>query len=239
MHPIPSNRDKILLVAAAPAEAEAIARGLEAPFVDPGVRWTPARLTDTTDLLLSGVGKANAAGAVAAALTTHPNGYAAVINLGIAGALPAETPLALGDSVLATTSVFADEGVRAPDRFLTTEAMNFPVGVEGTDAVPPDPALSAKLGTLADHHAVIATVSACSGRDEDALALTDRTGAKAEAMEGAAAALACARTAGVPFAELRVISNTCGNRESQIWDLARASDRLADLAHQIQSLLSS
>ena len=48
-----------------------------------------------------------------------------------------------------------------------------------------------------------------------------RTKAVAEAMEGAAVVHA-ARRLGVPAIELRVISNTTGDRDNQKWDLAGA-----------------
>jgi futalosine hydrolase len=64
----------------------------------------------------------------------------------------------------------------------------------------------------------------------------DRTGAVAEAMEGAAVVHAALR-AGVPGLEVRAISNTTGDRPTQRWDmpaafaaLGRAGDAIASLA---------
>jgi nucleoside phosphorylase len=48
-----------------------------------------------------------------------------------------------------------------------------------------------------------------------------RTGALAEAMEGAAVGMVAARL-GVAFAEVRVISNNTGDRGGQAWDLPGA-----------------
>jgi futalosine hydrolase len=57
----------------------------------------------------------------------------------------------------------------------------------------------------------------------------DRTGAVAEAMEGAAVALVAHRLR-IPMAEVRVVSNTTGSRPRQVWDLKGALARLSDLA---------
>ncbi|HCT45637.1 MAG TPA: hypothetical protein DF699_10535 [Phycisphaerales bacterium] len=66
----------------------------------------------------------------------------------------------------------------------------------------------------------IATVSWCSGSDACAQGVVERTGAICEAMEGAAVALAARRIdPGIATAELRVISNTTGDRSSQRWAL--------------------
>ena len=96
----------------------------------------------------------------------------------------------------------------------------------GVDA---DPGLLAALRGAVDGIGVIATVSTCSASDPGAREIAQRTGARAEAMEGAAVATV-ARTLGVAFAEVRAISNTAGDRERQRWDIASALDALARCA---------
>jgi futalosine hydrolase len=71
----------------------------------------------------------------------------------------------------------------------------------------------------------IATVATCSGTDEAAESIPRRTGALAEAMEGAAVVHA-ARRLGTPALEIRAISNTTGDRAEQVWDLDRALSAL-------------
>ena len=63
------------------------------------------------------------------------------------------------------------------------------------------------------------------GRDVAAAA-----GEDAPAVEGAAVVHA-ARIAGIPAIELRVISNTTGNREAQKWDLSLALESLRVAVH--------
>jgi futalosine hydrolase len=205
----------LVLGVAAPREARAVA-GDGASVILP---WTPTPIADSVDLVLSGVGKANAAGATAAALAR--GGYGAVINLGVCGTLPG-SPAAIGDVVLATRSVLADEGVEseAGAKWEPMAAVGFPTAIDG-DGVAGDAELMRLLRPRAAHAGVIATVSTCSGTDARAAAAVARTGAIAEAMEGAAALLAAARL-GVPGVELRVVSNTTGERVNQKWELKRA-----------------
>lgn len=180
--------------------------------------------------MLTGVGKANAAGAVAR--TLDPSRHAAAINLGVAGAMPGPSAPPIGGLVLATASVLADDGLATPDGFVTQAELGFPPSDLPGMEFPGDPALLRALGAAGIASARIATVSTCSGTDALAAEIARRTGAAAEAMEGAAAALV-ARRLGVPFAEVRAISNTTGDRQSQRWDLHAALDTLRTLAARL------
>lgn len=217
---------KLLLVVAAPSEARAVA-GDRASVVLP---WAPTSIVEGVDIVLSGVGKANAAGATAAALATGV--YGAVISLGVGGVLPGSTA-AIGDVVLATGSVFADEGVEsvAGEKWETMASLGFPTAIDG-DGVAGDAEFVELLRPLAARVGVIATVSTCSGTDARAAAVVKRTGAIVEAMEGAAVMLASARL-GVPGAELRVVSNTTGERVKQQWELKRALAIVGEVARSI------
>jgi len=213
---------RALLIVAAPAEARAVLAGLGRSGEAPPA-WTQAPINDRLDLVLTGVGKANAAGAVAR--TLDASRHAAAINLGVAGAMPGPSAPPIGGLVLATASVLADDGLATPDGFVTQAALGFPPADLPGMEFPCDPALLRALGAAGIASARIATVSTCSGTDALAAEIARRTGAAAEAMEGAAAALV-ARRLGVPFAEVRAISNTTGDRQSQRWDLHAALDTL-------------
>ncbi|MFM9997230.1 MAG: futalosine hydrolase [Phycisphaerales bacterium] len=219
---------RVLVATAAPAEGRAVLRALGA---DPGLAerpWSLHRASRCLDVVATGIGKSNAAGAVARVL--DPACHRAVISTGVGGALPGSR-LALGAVVLAPRSVFADEGLASPEGFVDCAALGFPLGppglIEGS-CVRADASLIDALRPLADTEADIATVSTCSGTDALARLVRDRTGAAAEAMEGAAVGLVSARL-GVPFVELRVISNTTGDRAGQAWDLRGALGVLARL----------
>ncbi len=210
----------MLLAVAAPSELRAVLRGLGVKIAPEPRAWTTID-AGRFDVVLAGVGKANAAGAVARLL--DPSRHAGVLSVGVAGALPGGG-LALGAVVCARACVFADEGVETPDRFIGCAELGFPPA-EGLGQAIPATLGGGVLAAAADAEGVIATVSTCSGTDEAARRLVERTGAVAEAMEGAAAALAAHRL-GLPAGELRVISNTTGARASQRWDLPGALARL-------------
>lgn len=213
----------ILLAVAAPIELEAIASGFGVEAGPDVSKWTVLSLAIGFEAVLTGVGKANAAGGVARVL--DPARHSGVISLGIGGALPGGPPL--GSLVLGERSDFADEGVESPDGFQDCRAMGFPLMAGDRDSIEPDQGWVAAWRERADLIAPIATVSTCSGTDELARRVRDRTGALVEAMEGAGVGLAArAIDPGMPFAELRVISNTTGDRAGQRWDLAGALEAL-------------
>ncbi|MCA9311611.1 MAG: futalosine hydrolase [Phycisphaerales bacterium] len=222
LRPLLNPGERILLLAAAPLEARAIQAGITGhpPASDPPVAWHPLTLDDTLDLVVTGVGKANAA--AACARTFDPHRHRAVVNLGVGGALP-RTKVKLGEVVLADHSSYADEGCITPDTFLTMARMHFGPGM-GTDlagamGVGPEAWLHHALAPLADHVGGVTTVSTCSGRNRVSREYQQRTGALVEAMEGAGIAFTVHRLTGggprAPFAELRVVSNTTGSRARQ------------------------
>ncbi len=214
----------VLVAVAARIELDAIASGLGiSPPTDELPAWGVFPLAPGLDAVLTGVGKANAAGGVARAL--DPSRHTGVVNLGICGSLPGGP--ALGTLVLGEASVFADEGLATPEGFRSCRAMGFPLVAGESDEITPDPAWVNAWRDRVDLLATIATVSTCSGTDERAREIASRTGARVEAMEGAAAGLAArAIVPGIRFAELRVVSNTAGDRPGQRWDLARALTEL-------------
>lgn len=240
---------------AAPKEARAVARGIAGREVEPD-HWALTPMGERFDLLLSGVGKSNAAGATARAIDLAR--HTGVINLGIAGVLAATIvedgcavvaegectvssrasarPLEIGGVVVASESVFADEGSATPDGFIDIGRLGFPPIARGSAlasvSVPGDEMLVRALVREFPLCAPVATVSTCSGTDAAAREVSRRTGAAAEAMEGAAVGLAAWRIGGfaLPFVEVRVISNTTGDRPVQRWDLKLAFERLAEVA---------
>lgn len=211
-----------LLAAAAPREASAVldAFGIDAKETK---LWKPVRLNDRFELVRTGVGKSNAAGAAARAIDSSR--HAGVVSVGIAGVLPGGEHQIL-DAVCAARSVFSDEGVGTPDGFIHCAEMGFAPFDNGAMGIDHDPSVVDWLASVCDARATIACVSWCSGDDGCARGVVTRTGATVEAMEGAAIAVSAQRT-GVLSGELRVISNTTGNRADQRWDLDGAFDRLS------------
>ncbi len=230
---------RALLVVAAPQEARAVLRGLRgaAGGAEAPAPWRAAPVGDQFDVLLTGVGKANAAGAVSRVFRAER--HRIVLNLGVAGSLPWEeggSHLPIGSVVLGTESVYADEGAIAPARFHDLDDMGFPPGPGRGVSVRGDEGLLAEFRSTTTVSGPIATVSTCSGTDSAAADIARRTGAIAEAMEGAAIGftlqwIAAAEGAPMPpFLEIRVISNATGDRNLQKWDIKSALAGLSTVA---------
>ena len=210
---------KVLVVCAVPREAEAM-HGLSNALV-----------------VVSGVGRTNAAIATTRALI-EDGPFDAVLSVGIAGCLSgADAPLDVGDVVLASESVYHEEGLITSQGFLDTARMGFPLGAFAGNRIPGSPGLLQRLEGIG-RSAVVATVATCSGTDAAATDVLQRTGASAEAMEGAAV-LHAASTFSCPAVEIRVISNTTGDRDGQVWALDRAFTVLADLVSELDGRLQS
>jgi len=169
-------------------------------------------------MVVLGVGKT----AAAVSLTRHlerglPD---AVVVFGVCGAYPErEGALEVGDTVLVGEDVFADEGVQTEATFLGLGQLG--LGDEGPFMAAPE--LVARLNVIAEGIPVVrgATVSTCSGTNELSRVRAERSGARVETMEGAAVGWVC-RTFGVPWVQLRSVSNRTGDRAKAGWDLHRA-----------------
>ncbi len=219
---------RILLALASQSEARAVLGAIGGPVVPDFWTLTPV---GRIDVVLTGVGKANGAGAVARLL--DPSRHGLVLSLGIGGLLPAPGSGArVLDVVVATECVFADEGVQTPGGFVDIGALGFPPGGYAGTRVPVVPRVVETLARPGWYRAPVATVSTCSGTDTLAAEIARRTGALAEGMEGAAAAHAAWRV-GVPAGEVRVISNRTGDRERQGWDIPGALGVLARVGGEL------
>lgn len=203
----------ILVVTAVPAEAEALRAGLG---------------TSVATVAAVGVGSAAAAAGTARLLAVaeaNGTGYHAVVSAGIGGGFPGRVEV--GGLVLATRSVAADLGAESPDRFLPLDELGF-----GQTSVATDPTLLGKLRAALPQAVTgaVLTVNTVTGTARTADALLSRhPDAVAEAMEGYGVALAAAQF-GVPFAELRAISNPVGPRNRAAWRMAEAFAALTTAA---------
>lgn len=189
-------------------------------------------------LVTGGMGKTNAAQAATALLETRE--VRGVIGFGVAGAFPG-SGLAVGDVALARAEVYGDEGVAAPDGWISTEGIGIPLldtaGGRCFNEFPLDTALvsRAEQALRADGVRVrsgrFVTVSCCSGTRARAEELAARFEPLCETMEGAAVAHVCALY-GVPHLGVRGVSNHVTDRDLSAWrlhDAARAAARAAAL----------
>lgn len=177
-----------------------------------------------------GMGKTNAAHGATALLETRP--VRGVVGFGIAGAYPA-SGMKAGDVALASEVVYADEGVEAPDGWLSTEGIGIPLlereGVRRFNHFPLDPGLVERARAALEAAGIPArvgpalTVSTCSGTTARGDVLARRFGALTEGMEGAALAHVCALYE-VPFLEVRGVSNAVVDRDLSAWRIRDAAD---------------
>ncbi|OJF12747.1 futalosine hydrolase [Couchioplanes caeruleus] len=180
------------------------------------------------DVAAVGVGPAAAAAGTARLLAlAEARGlpYRAVISAGIAGGFAGRAEV--GAVVLAARSIAADLGAETPDGFLPVEELGF-----GSSVAEADADLLAALSSALPHAVIgdVLTLATVTGTAGTAAALSARfPAAVAEAMEGHGVACA-ARAAGVPFAELRTISNPIGPRDRASWRLKEAFSALTDAA---------
>ena len=169
-----------------------------------------------------GVGKVNAAAGLALAIKeTNPRG---VIQFGIGGSYPG-TSLNVGGIALASKEIHLDTGVHGDKGWEGMLSMGIPL----SHCTPPlynefpvDPYLTSVLAKSNNLSTVIfGTSETVTGTDREAELLRDRFEVSVESMEGAAAAQVC-HELGIPFAELRGISNIVGVRKRKAWDIPGA-----------------
>ena len=166
------------------------------------------------DVLVTGVGPAASAAVTSAALASDR--YDLVVCSGIGGGI---APLCPGDIAIASSCVFADLGAESPDGFLSFDF--------ATDRYEVEPKLAVELADRTGGHlGTVLTVATVTGTQASVQALLTRyPDAVAEGMEGAGVAAAAAHH-GVPFAEVRAISNLVGPRDRDSWRVPQALEAL-------------
>ena len=185
-------------------------------------------------LCAGGMGKVNASHAATLLLT----GYnpEAVMVFGVGGAYPSSGAI-VGDVALATEEVAGDEGVLTREGFKDTEYIGIPLvrtsRSEFFSTYPAsEPFLRQSLQLLTSHQSArghrihagtFVTLSTCTGTAERARELETRYHGLCENMEGAAVAQV-AELHGVPWLEVRGISNLVEDRDLGRWDIPRAAE---------------
>lgn len=178
---------------------------------------------------ISGMGKTNAAHAVT--LLIEKFSPSCIVNFGIGGAYPS-SGLKVGDIAVAEKEVYADEGVLLKDGIHSLEMMDIPLlkvrGRKYFNEFPADKRLSRQAlkaaGAIAHcKSGIFLTVSACTGTRKRAGELVAKFSPLCENMEGAAIAHIC-RIYGIPFVEIRGISNIVEDRDKGKWDIKLATE---------------
>jgi len=184
-------------------------------------------------LCVGGMGKVNAAHAATLLLTRFAP--EALIVFGLGGAYPS-SKARIGDIALAKEEIAGDEGVLTPEGFRDTEYIGIPL-LRTADKViystyPASEALlkrsrqtldSRPISNVHVHTGTFVTLSTCTGTSGRARELETRYCGLCENMEGAAAAHV-AELHGVPWLEVRAISNIVEDRDLKKWDIPLAAE---------------
>jgi futalosine hydrolase len=197
----------VLIVAATEAEIAALR-----PALGGGV-----------DVLVTGVGMVATAARCARALARQR--YALVLNVGVCGSFdPALTP---GTVVHVVRDRIAELGAEDGGAFLTMTEIGLPGESAFVNTAPPD---SLALRALRPVEGI--TVNTVHGDERSIAAVVERFHPQVESMEGAAFMCACI-DAGVPFAQVRAVSNVVERRNRAAWRLDEAMVNLSRTAAQI------
>jgi futalosine hydrolase len=184
-------------------------------------------------LCTGGMGKVNAAHAATLMLVRFDP--EAVIVFGIGGAYPS-SGAGIGDLAIAKEEIAGDEGVLTREGFRDTRYIGIPLVKTAKSEVystypASEPLLNSSLQSLGAyrksgqgkiHVGSFVTLSTCTGTTARARELDERYNALCENMEGAAVAQVAALH-GIPWLEVRGISNIVEDRDLTKWDIPRAS----------------
>jgi futalosine hydrolase len=221
----------VVIIAAVPQEIELLEMALEhfGRVKTGGFEYVEGAIGKLRVVVSAGgVGKANAAAAAAVMIDRYQPQL--VINTGCAGAYIG-SGLVVGNLVVASEEVLADEGVIVAGGWKDLRYMNIPSveqgGLDCYNLLPLSRHASEKAMQLADYYGVklvrgrFATVSTCSGTRKYGSEIAHRWNAVIENMEGAAVAQVCLRC-GVDCLEIRGISNIVDERDLLMWDIPQA-----------------
>lgn len=178
-------------------------------------------------ILNTGVGKTNAA--YAATLLLEQYTPKLLLLIGCGGAYKT-SGLRTGDLAIATEEIFGDEGVITPQGWRSMRHLKLPLLREGErlfyNRFPLDQRLVRTAKQILrgfDHRTgAFVTVSEVTGTDKKADEMEKRFRGICENMEGAAVAQLCTLY-GIPFLEIRGISNIVKQRNKKEWHLPAAA----------------
>ena len=163
-----------------------------------------------------GVAKVNTAAGLALAI--HILRPKRVIQFGVGGAYVGSF-LSIGMLAVAEKEVHLDTGVQTDEGWRDMEGVGFPLLGEYYNVFPTDKGLTGGLEKATGAvRSVFGTSETVTGGFDAAETLQKRFDLSVESMEGAAAAQVCAAL-GVPFAEIRGVSNIVGERDKHAWNI--------------------
>jgi futalosine hydrolase len=224
--------ERPLLITATKLEAEPVRHeltNLEQLDFPLGELWrgvvTPSNLT--IHLAHFGIGKVNTAAGLALAIERlKPT---SVIQFGIGGAY-VNSFASIGTVMAATHDIHIDSGVRTAEGWQGMAQVGFPLLVKGAEThynvFPTDKTLTQLfVDAVGLPTGIFATSETITGTFDEGTAIQEQFDVSIESMEGAAAAHVCLAL-GVPFAEIRAVSNIVGERDKRNWDIRLAVKRV-------------
>jgi futalosine hydrolase len=175
------------------------------------------------DVLVTGIGLV--ATAAQSARRMAQTRYDLAFNFGVCGSF--DRSLALGTVVQITTDRMSELGAEDDDRFMTMQEL----GLAAQDAIvnlaPPQNAALRQLPAVSG-----ISVNTVHGSERTIAAVVERFHPQVESMEGAAFAYACALS-GVPYAQVRAVSNIVERRNRDRWRLDLAIRNVNEAALRI------
>jgi futalosine hydrolase len=220
----------MLIVAATAAEIDPLLAALKQRS-DCGDRLRAcARGNHDIDVLTTGVGMVATAVWSSRVLATHE--YNVALNLGVCGSFDPAIPA--GAVAHVVSEELPEMGAETDDRFLTLHDLkllgqdDFPFRHGRLMNVEP-PGIDA-LRRLPQVRGI--TINTVHGNERSIAAVRQRCDPQVETMEGAAFMYACL-VRGIPFAEVRAVSNIVEKRNRAAWKLGEAIDNLSTAALRI------
>jgi len=185
------------------------------------------------DLLVTGVGMV--ATAVRTTRALMQSSYDVALNVGVCGSFDALLPP--GTVVHVVSDQFSEMGAEDGEAFLTLHQLGLLDGAEPPftrgcllNASPPDNAALKRLPAVRG-----ITVNTVHGDSRSIAAVATRLDPQVESMEGAAFMYACLEH-GVPFAQVRAVSNIVERRNRSAWKMA---DAIENLHHAVLAIVET
>ena len=179
------------------------------------------------DVLVTGVGMVATAAHTARRLAEAR--YDLALNFGVCGTF--DPSLVPGTVVHITSDRIAELGAEDGDRFIAVEELGLAADSVIVNAAPPANAVLRELPEVSG-----ISVNTVHGNDRTIAAVVERLHPQVESMEGAAFAYACS-ISGVPYAQVRAVSNIVERRNRDAWRLDLAIRHLNDTALRILDLI--
>lgn len=203
---------RILIVTATAMEVAPVAAGLDrlgprGPRID-----TYRGHSHDIDILTTGIGMVATAAWCSRALAQAP--YDIALNVGVCGSF--DPGLDLGQVVHVVSDCIAELGAEDGDEFVTFDALDLPVEAACVNSAPPASQTIASLPAVRG-----ITVNTAHGNERSIASVVRRLAPQIESMEGAAFMYACA-ISGMPFAQVRAVSNVVARRDRASWKMGEA-----------------